>query len=236
MKKFIAIAALLFATSLHADDKPNIVFFLIDDLGYMDLGCYGSTFYETPHIDALAASGARFTNAYAACPVCSPTRASIMTGKYPARMDTTDWFGAGQPEEWATRHQNAARRLHRRPPPRRIHPRRSPPKNPATPPFSPENGTSAAKASTPKTRASTSTKAATTAAPLPAATSTPTKIPNSTTAKKANTCPAPRRRNQTPSSAPTRPALLRHAVLLLRPHPPAGTRSPHSKIRPKSRP
>jgi len=72
---------------------PNFVFFLVDDLGWRDLGCYGSSFYETVNIDGLAGSGARFTNAYAACPVCSPTRASIMAGKYPARMDTTDYFG-----------------------------------------------------------------------------------------------------------------------------------------------
>jgi arylsulfatase A-like enzyme len=72
------------------------VFFLVDDLGRQDLGCYGSTFYETPNIDRLAAQGMRFTNAYAACPVCSPTRASIMTGKYPARLGITDWIGAPQ--------------------------------------------------------------------------------------------------------------------------------------------
>jgi arylsulfatase A-like enzyme len=77
--------------------KPNFVFFLADDLGWTDLGCFGSTFYETPHIDRLARQSMRFTNAYAACPVCSPTRASIMTGKYPARLNTTDYFGAPQP-------------------------------------------------------------------------------------------------------------------------------------------
>jgi arylsulfatase A-like enzyme len=76
--------------------QPNFVFFLIDDLGWKDLGCYGSTFDETPNIDRLAAQGMRFTNAYAACPVCSPTRASIMTGKYPARLGITDWIGASQ--------------------------------------------------------------------------------------------------------------------------------------------
>lgn len=81
--------------------KPNIVFFLIDDLGWMDVGYNGSTFYETPNIDKLAKEGMQFTNAYAACPVCSPTRASVMTGKYPASMKTTDWFGAPQPEEAA---------------------------------------------------------------------------------------------------------------------------------------
>lgn len=73
--------------------RPNFVFFLIDDLGWKDLGCYGSTFYETPNIDKLANQGMRFTNAYAACPVCSPTRASIMTGKYPARLGITQWIG-----------------------------------------------------------------------------------------------------------------------------------------------
>ena len=77
---------------------PNIVFFLADDLGWRDAGCYGSTFYETPNIDRLAKQGMRFTNAYAACPVCSPTRASIMTGKYPARLGTTDYFGGPQPD------------------------------------------------------------------------------------------------------------------------------------------
>jgi arylsulfatase A-like enzyme len=65
---------------------PNIIFFLCDDLGWRDLECYGSTYYETPHIDELAAEGMLFTQAYAANPLCSPTRASIMTGKYPVRL------------------------------------------------------------------------------------------------------------------------------------------------------
>src|SRR6476661_7832627 len=77
---------------------PNIVFILADDLGWADLGCYGSTFYETPNIDSLAAGGMRFLNAYAACCVCSPTRASILTGKYPARLQLTDWL-PGQPDK-----------------------------------------------------------------------------------------------------------------------------------------
>ncbi|MFO7257879.1 MAG: sulfatase [Bacteroidota bacterium] len=72
--------------------RPNIVFFLVDDLGWTDVGCYGSSFYETPNIDKLATEGVKFTNAYAACHVCSPTRASIMTGKYPARINLTDWL------------------------------------------------------------------------------------------------------------------------------------------------
>jgi arylsulfatase A len=71
---------------------PNFVFILIDDMGWRDLGCYGSTFYETPNVDKLAAQGMRFTNAYAAAPVCSPTRASILTGKYPARLHLTDFL------------------------------------------------------------------------------------------------------------------------------------------------
>jgi arylsulfatase A-like enzyme len=79
--------------------KPNIVFFLVDDLGWTDVEPFGTSFYETPNIKKLSAESMRFTNAYAACPVCSPTRASIMTGKYPARLQTTDWFGAVQPSD-----------------------------------------------------------------------------------------------------------------------------------------
>ena len=72
--------------------KPNVVFILADDLGWSDLGCYGSQFYETPRIDQLAKEGIRFTSAYAACHVSSPTRASILTGQYPARLGLTDWL------------------------------------------------------------------------------------------------------------------------------------------------
>lgn len=71
---------------------PNIVLLLVDDLGWADVGCYGSTFYETPNIDRLAQQGLKFTNAYASCNVCSPSRASILTGKYPARLHITDWI------------------------------------------------------------------------------------------------------------------------------------------------
>jgi arylsulfatase A-like enzyme len=74
----------------------NIVLFLIDDLGWKDLGCQGSTYYQTPHIDALARNGARFTDAYSACAVCSPSRAAILTGKYPARLLLTDWLPSGR--------------------------------------------------------------------------------------------------------------------------------------------
>ena len=78
-----------------AGRELNFVFILIDDMGWMDAGCYGSTFYETPNIDKLAREGVRFTDAYAACPVCSPTRASILTGKYPVRIGLTN-FLSGQ--------------------------------------------------------------------------------------------------------------------------------------------
>lgn len=73
---------------------PNFVFILVDDLGWADVGCYGSDLHETPNIDRLAQQGMRFTNAYAAAPVCSPTRASIMTGKFPARLHMTIWYEA----------------------------------------------------------------------------------------------------------------------------------------------
>jgi arylsulfatase A-like enzyme len=86
-----------------AKKQTNFVFFLVDDLGWTDLGCFGSSFYDTPNIDKLCASGMKFTNAYAACPVCSPTRASILTGKYPQRVEITDYInsaGGNQPENW----------------------------------------------------------------------------------------------------------------------------------------
>jgi arylsulfatase A len=72
--------------------KPNIVLIVIDDMGYTDVGCYGSQFFETPNVDRLAAEGMKFTDGYAACPVCSPTRASIMTGKYPVRLQLTNFL------------------------------------------------------------------------------------------------------------------------------------------------
>ena len=99
-----ALSALLLMAGLaHAAPatRPlNVVFILADDLGWTDLGCYGSTFYETPNIDRLAREGAKFTQAYAACPVCSPTRAAILTGKYPQRTGITDYIGAPQPNRW----------------------------------------------------------------------------------------------------------------------------------------
>ncbi len=77
-------------TDVHK--KPNFVFILIDDMGWPDVACYGSKFHETPNIDRLASQGMKFTDAYAACPVCSPTRASIMAGQYPARVGITDFI------------------------------------------------------------------------------------------------------------------------------------------------
>ncbi len=98
MTLMIISASLLASASVLAakPSKPNIVFILVDDLGWADIACFGSKFYETPNIDVLAKSGVKMTNAYAACPVCSPTRGSIMTGKYPARTQTTDWFGGNR--------------------------------------------------------------------------------------------------------------------------------------------
>ena len=89
-----AAISLLSCTKSETKDpeKPNVIFFLVDDMGWTDLGCYGSSFYETPNIDNFAKEGVKFTNAYATCHVCSPTRASIMTGKYPATLDLTDWI------------------------------------------------------------------------------------------------------------------------------------------------
>jgi arylsulfatase A-like enzyme len=96
-----ASGCLIPAWTRGTDSRPwNIIFILVDDLGWTDLGGFGSAFYETPHIDKLLSRGMKFTDAYAACPVCSPTRASIMTGKYPVRLQTTDFFGAAQPATW----------------------------------------------------------------------------------------------------------------------------------------
>lgn len=85
---------LLAAVSLPAGaaDRPNIIVILVDDLGATDLGCCGSSFYQTPNLDRLAREGMRFTQAYSACTVCSPSRAALLTGKYPARLHITDWI------------------------------------------------------------------------------------------------------------------------------------------------
>jgi arylsulfatase A-like enzyme len=95
----LIITMVVVASVVRADESrpPNVVFFLVDDLGQRDVGCYGSLFYETPAIDRLAKEGMLFDNAYSTCHVCSPSRASILTGKYPARTNLTEWLG-GRPE------------------------------------------------------------------------------------------------------------------------------------------
>ena len=95
----LAMPAAALAQSPTGAPKPNIVFILIDDMGWKDGACFGSKFYQTPQLDALAKSGVRFTQAYAACAVCSPTRAALMTGKNPARLHITDYIpGEGAPK------------------------------------------------------------------------------------------------------------------------------------------
>lgn len=98
----VAILALLGASrEAHAAvTRPNFVFILADDLGWRDLSIEGSTFYESPNIDRIARSGMRFTQGYAACQVCSPSRASILTGKFTARHGITEWIGAAQGTQW----------------------------------------------------------------------------------------------------------------------------------------
>jgi arylsulfatase A-like enzyme len=82
-----------FSPELTAAERPwNVVFFLVDDLGWTDLACYGSDYYQTPHIDRLVSEGTRFTQNYSACNACSPTRGALMTGMYPARTHLTDWI------------------------------------------------------------------------------------------------------------------------------------------------
>ena len=95
----ICLTALLFVSLVQKtceaqlDQRPlNFVVILVDDLGWTDLACFGSSYYETPHVDQLAAEGMRFTNGYAACAVCSPTRAAVQTGRYPGRLFVTDWI------------------------------------------------------------------------------------------------------------------------------------------------
>ncbi len=103
---FLACALLVPAAPARAAERPNVVLILVDDLGWADLACQGSRYYETPHLDRLATQGLRFTNGYAACAVCSPTRAAVQTGRYPARVGVTDWIrarfqrgGAGTPDK-----------------------------------------------------------------------------------------------------------------------------------------
>ena len=93
------ILALLFTSCDRGKPMPNVLFILADDLGWSQTSAYGSSYYQTPNIDRLSREGVRFTDAYAACAVCSPTRASIMTGKYPARLHLTDYIPGKDPDD-----------------------------------------------------------------------------------------------------------------------------------------
>ena len=93
MKIFFSTSLFLLLSLGAGAAKPlNFVLILVDDLGWMDLACQGSKYYETPNLDRLASEGIRFTDAYAACAVCSPTRAAVQTGRYPGRLGVTDWI------------------------------------------------------------------------------------------------------------------------------------------------
>ena len=81
------------ATAVSPQQKLNFVLILVDDMGWMDLSCQGSDYYKTPNIDRIAKEGMRFTNGYAACAVCSPTRAAVQTGRYPGRVGVLASFG-----------------------------------------------------------------------------------------------------------------------------------------------
>ena len=100
LRAMMVAGALIMVTQTKAADRPNVVFILADDLGWRDLSIQGSTFYETPNIDRIGREGMRFRQGYATCQVCSPSRASIMTGKYPARLAITDWIGAAAGTDW----------------------------------------------------------------------------------------------------------------------------------------
>ncbi|MBQ98460.1 MAG: arylsulfatase [Roseibacillus sp.] len=92
LTSILVLSSGLIARNSGKEAKPNFLFLLVDDLGWADLACYGSTFHETPHLDRLAREGVRFTDAYTAASICSPTRASLMTGKHPVRVNITDWI------------------------------------------------------------------------------------------------------------------------------------------------
>ena len=94
MLKLLTFFIILFTVNAYSASKPNVVLILVDDLGWTDLGCYGSKYYETPNIDRLASQGMKFSNGYAAAAICSPTRAAVMTGRYPVRIGITDWIRA----------------------------------------------------------------------------------------------------------------------------------------------
>ena len=97
----LIIPIIFYSCSDHSNEitTPNVIFILVDDLGWNDLGFTGSKFYESPNIDTLSNYSFHFTNAYSASPVCSPTRASIMTGKHPSRVNITDWIPGNDPKD-----------------------------------------------------------------------------------------------------------------------------------------
>ena len=97
---FLGLSLMMGACDREPKTPPNVLFILVDDLGYHDLSSTGSAYYETPNVDRIAAEGMQFTNGYAGCQVCSPSRASIMSGKFPARHGVTDWIGAYAGEDW----------------------------------------------------------------------------------------------------------------------------------------
>ena len=94
----LVFALLAFIADVLAANQPktNVILILIDDLGWKDVGCYGSKFYQTPNIDRLADDGMKFTDGYAACNVCSPSRAAVVSGKSPARLLLTQWLPSGR--------------------------------------------------------------------------------------------------------------------------------------------
>ncbi|MBI1387635.1 MAG: sulfatase-like hydrolase/transferase [bacterium] len=95
-----AVSSFASPAARSAEKPLNVVVFLVDDLGWTDVGCFNAQLYLTPNIDRLASQGMKFTQAYASCTVCSPTRASLLTGQYPARLHLTDWI-AGHKRPWA---------------------------------------------------------------------------------------------------------------------------------------
>ena len=106
-----AVSGAVAKSKSAAGKKPNIVFILADDLGWAELGCYGNTFNETPNLDKLAKQGMRFTDAYAAAPVCSPYRAALMTGQYPARVGITDYLRPNDKNHLSTQYVTIAEAL-----------------------------------------------------------------------------------------------------------------------------
>lgn len=99
------------ARAAESPSQPNIIFVLADDLGWSELGCYGDGFNETPHLDALAKSGMRFTQAYAVAPVCSPYRAAFLTGQLPARIGIIDYLRPNSANALPTDHVTLAAML-----------------------------------------------------------------------------------------------------------------------------